>query len=49
MVVRGRCVVFWVLGGVMPVSVGILEDIGLIVSGVVITAMIVYRDTRSDR
>ena len=34
----------WALGGIMPVSVGILEDIGLIISGVVGTALILYRD-----
>jgi hypothetical protein len=36
----------WALGGVMPVLVGILEDIGLILAGVVGTAMIVYRDRK---
>jgi len=34
----------WALGGVLPVSVGILEDIGLIISGLLGTAMILYRD-----
>ena len=34
----------WALSGVMPVSVGILEDIGMIVSGVLGTALILYRD-----
>jgi hypothetical protein len=34
----------WALSGVMPVSVGILEDIGMIISGVVGTALILYRD-----
>ena len=36
----------WALGGFMPVSVGIIEDIGLIVAGVLGTAMIVYRDRK---
>jgi len=36
----------WALGGVLPVSVGILEDIGLIISGVLGTAMILYRDRK---
>jgi hypothetical protein len=36
----------WALGGVLPVSVGILEDIGLIVSGILGTAMILYRDRK---
>jgi len=36
----------WALGGVLPVSVGILEDIGLIISGVLGTAMILYRDKK---
>jgi hypothetical protein len=35
---------FWGLGGVLPVSVGILEDIGLIVAGVVGTVLLVLRD-----
>ncbi len=34
----------WALGGFMPVSVGIMEDIGLITAGVLGTAMIIYRD-----
>jgi hypothetical protein len=34
----------WALSGVMPVSVGILEDIGMIISGVLGTALILYRD-----
>jgi len=37
----------WALGGFMPVSVGIIEDIGLIVAGVLGTAMILYRDRKS--
>jgi hypothetical protein len=36
----------WALGGVLPVSVGILEDLGLITSGVLGTAMILYRDRK---
>ena len=35
---------YWALSGVVPVSVGILEDIGLIISGIVATAMLVRRD-----
>lgn len=34
----------WALSGVMPVSVGILEDIGMIISGVIGTGLILYRD-----
>ncbi len=34
----------WALGGFIPVSVGILEDIGLILSGVIGAALILYRD-----
>jgi hypothetical protein len=36
----------WALSAPMPVSVGILEDIGLLISGVLGTAMIVYRDRK---
>jgi hypothetical protein len=36
----------WAIGGVMPVSVGIYEDIGLIIAGVLGTAMILYRDRK---
>ncbi len=36
----------WALGGVLPVSVGILEDLGLITSGVLGTAMILHRDKK---
>ena len=36
----------WALGGFMPVSVGILEDIGLITAGVLGTVMIIYRDRK---
>jgi hypothetical protein len=36
----------WALGGVLPVSVGILEDVGLITAGVLGTVMIVYRDRK---
>jgi hypothetical protein len=36
----------WALGGVLPVSVGILEDIGLITAGVLGTAMVLYRDRK---
>jgi hypothetical protein len=34
----------WAIGGVIPVSVGILEDVGLIIAGVLGTALILYRD-----
>ena len=34
----------WALSGVMPVSVGILEDIGMIIAGVFGAALILYRD-----
>jgi len=36
----------WAIGGIMPVSLGITEDIGLIISGVLGTAMIIYRDRK---
>ncbi len=36
----------WGLGGILPVSIGILEDLGLITSGVLGTAMILYRDRK---
>ena len=36
----------WALSGVLPVSIGILEDLGLITAGVLGTAMILYRDRR---
>lgn len=34
----------WALGGVMPISVGILEDIGLILAGIVGTALLWARE-----
>ncbi|MFO7852945.1 MAG: DUF6064 family protein [Bacteroidota bacterium] len=34
----------WALSGFMPVSIGILEDIGLIIAGILGTAMIIYRN-----
>jgi hypothetical protein len=35
----------WAIGGgVMPVSIGILEDIGMIMAGVLGTALILFRD-----
>jgi hypothetical protein len=37
----------WGLGGVIPASIGILEDIGLVVAGVLGTALILYRDRQS--
>jgi hypothetical protein len=36
----------WGLSAVMPVSVGILEDIGLFTAGVLGTALILYRDRK---
>lgn len=36
----------WALAGFMAVSVGMLEDIGLITAGVLGTAMILYRDRK---
>lgn len=34
----------WAIGGIMPVSLGITEDIGLIIAGVLGIAMLIYRD-----
>ena len=34
----------WALGGVMPLSMGMLEDIGLVIAGILGTALILYRD-----
>jgi hypothetical protein len=39
----------WALGGIMPVSVGIFEDIGLIISGLLGTALILYRDRQTGK
>jgi hypothetical protein len=36
----------WAIGGVLPVSVGILEDLGLIASGLLGTALILIRDKK---
>ena len=36
----------WAVGGVLPVSTGIGEDVGLVVGGVAATALILYRDRR---
>jgi hypothetical protein len=36
----------WGLSAVMPVSIGILEDIGLFTAGVLGTALILYRDRK---
>lgn len=36
----------WALSGLMPLSIGVWEDIGLITSGVVGTAMLLYRDAK---
>lgn len=35
------------LSGVLPVSLGIMEDLGLLLSGLAATAMILYRDRRA--
>jgi hypothetical protein len=37
---------FWAVGGVVPFSWGILEDLGLVVLGILIIATIVHRDRR---
>lgn len=37
----------WAVGGVLPISTGIWEDLGLVVGGVVATALIIYRDRRT--
>jgi hypothetical protein len=39
----------WAMGGVLPVSVGVREDLGLLVGGVAATALLVYRDRRARR
>jgi hypothetical protein len=36
----------WAVSGVMPISVGIVEDVILLVGGLLATVMIVYRDRR---
>ncbi|MGB5875684.1 MAG: DUF6064 family protein [Bacteroidota bacterium] len=36
--------VLWAIGAIVPVSLGILEDIGLMVAGVVGTSLIIYRN-----
>jgi hypothetical protein len=36
--------VLWAIGGIVPVSLGVLEDIGLMVAGVLGTSLIIYRD-----
>ena len=38
----------WAIGGIMPVSVGIYEDIGMIVTGILATALILYRDRKTN-
>jgi hypothetical protein len=38
--------ILFTIGAVVPVSRGILEDIGLIVAGVVATLMILFRDSK---
>ncbi len=37
----------WAIGGFIPVSIGILEDIGLILAGLLGTALLVYRDRKA--
>ncbi len=34
----------YAIGGILPVSIGVLEDLAMIIAGVVGTAMILYRD-----
>jgi len=36
----------YALGGILPVSVGVTEDLAMLIGGVVGTAMIVYRDAK---
>ncbi len=36
----------WALSGFIPVSIGIVEDTGLILTGIVCTVMILYRDAK---
>ena len=40
---------FWALCGVVPVSIGILEDIGLILSGLLGTALLLIRNRTTQR
>ncbi len=37
----------WAVSGVVPVSIGILEDIGLILAGIVGSGMMIYRDRKA--
>ena len=37
----------WAVGGFVPASIGILEDIGLIIGGLLGTALILYRDRQA--
>ena len=36
----------YAIGGILPVSIGVLEDLAMIVAGVVGSAMILYRDAK---
>lgn len=38
---------FWTLSGIVPVSMGVLEDIGLVAAGLICTPMILLRDRAS--
>jgi hypothetical protein len=38
----------WSLGAVLPISLGVVEDLGLLLSGLAATAMILYRDRRAE-
>jgi hypothetical protein len=38
----------WSLGAVQPLALGIVEDVGLLLSGLAATAMILYRDRRAE-
>ena len=40
---------FWALSGVVPVSIGILEDIGLILSGLLGATLLLIRDRKTQR
>jgi len=39
----------YAIGGILPVSIGVIEDLVMIVAGVVGTAMILYRDAKRNQ
>jgi hypothetical protein len=39
----------YAIGGVLPVSIGVIEDLVMIIAGVVGTSMILFRENRSPR